>query len=83
MLKENFIRIFAKPLSRLRRQRLAAARSRSGSERPPDVHSLPSRRFATLQGRPTYFLLTLGRCGHRPLQIERFLNHIVFRPICQ
>ena len=28
--------------------RLASARSRSGSERPPDVHSLPSRRFATL-----------------------------------
>ena len=36
-------------LRRQGRHRLAAARSRSGSERPPDVHSLPSRRFATLQ----------------------------------
>ena len=26
---------------------LAAARSRSGSDSPPDCHSLPSRRFAT------------------------------------
>ena len=26
---------------------LAAARSRSGSDSPPDCHSIPSRRFAT------------------------------------
>ena len=31
----------------LSRQLLAAARSRSGSDSPPDCHSLPSRRFAT------------------------------------
>ena len=29
--------------------RLAAARSRSGSDTPPACHSLPSRRFATSQ----------------------------------
>ena len=44
--------IISKPLSRLRRQLLAAARSRFGSERPPDCHSLPRRHCATLQGRP-------------------------------
>ena len=43
-----FLYLFIYPLRRQRRHRLAAARSRSGSERPPDVHSLPSRRFATL-----------------------------------
>ena len=57
-----------------RRQRLAAARSRSGSERPPDCHSLPCRHFATLKGRWVEFLLPLGRCGHRPLQFVRFLH---------
>ncbi len=30
---------------------LAAARSRSGSDSPPDCHSLPERRFATRWGR--------------------------------
>ena len=35
--------------SRYARHRLAAARSRSGSDTPPACHSLPSRRFATSQ----------------------------------
>ena len=30
---------------------LAAARSRSGSDSPPDCHSLPERRFATRRRR--------------------------------
>ena len=30
---------------------LAAARSRSGSDSPPDCHSTPSRRFATRRAR--------------------------------
>ena len=34
-------------LSWLRCQRLAAARSRRGSDSPPDYHSLPHRHFAT------------------------------------
>ena len=29
------------------KESLAAARSRSGSDSPPDCHSIPSRRFAT------------------------------------
>ena len=57
-----------------RRQRLAAARSRHGSDSPPDCHSLPCRHFATLKGRWVEFLLPLGRCGHRPLQFVRFLH---------
>ena len=57
-----------------RRQRLAAARSRHGSDSPPDCHSLPCRHFATLHGRWVEFLLPLGRCGHRPLQFVRFLH---------
>ena len=40
-------------LSRLRRQRLAAARSRRGSDSPPDCHSLPRRHFATPEEEPT------------------------------
>ena len=48
-LKFTDLRNLLYPLRRQGRHRLAAARSRSGSERPPDVHSLPSRRFATLQ----------------------------------
>ena len=39
------------PLRRLRRHRLAAARSRSGSDTTPWCHSLPSRRFATQRAR--------------------------------
>ena len=39
-----------------RRQRLAAARSRHGSDSPPDCHSLPCRHFATLKGRPRNFI---------------------------
>ena len=61
-------------LSQLRWQRLAAARSRHGSDSPPDCHSLPCRHFATLKGRWVEFLLPLGRCGHQPLQIVRFLH---------
>ena len=53
-------RIFTKPLSRLRRQRLAAARSRHGSDSPPDCHSLPCRHFAALKGSQADFLLTFG-----------------------
>ena len=41
--------------SRLRRDScLAAARSRRGSDSPPDCHSLPRRRFATLKGEPRW-----------------------------
>ena len=40
-------------LSRLCRQRLAAARSRHGSDSPPDCHSLPCRHFATPEEEPT------------------------------
>ena len=39
------------PLRRLRRHRLAAARSRSGSDTTPWCHSFPSRRFATQRAR--------------------------------
>ena len=39
-------------ISRLRRQLLAAARSRRGSDSPPDCHSLPRRRFATSRRKP-------------------------------
>ena len=39
------------PLRRLRRHRLAAARSRSGSDTTPWCHSFPSRRFATQRER--------------------------------
>ena len=49
-------------------QRLAAARSRSGSERPPDVHSLPSRRFATLQEHLYRISADLGSMFHRTLR---------------
>ena len=36
--------------------RLAAARSRRGSDSPPDCHSIPRRRFATLeQGGETFW----------------------------
>lgn len=31
----------------------------------------------TLQGRPLRFLLTLVRCGHRPLQIVPFHKHYI------
>ena len=48
-VKIKLLKLFTKPLSRLRRQRLAAARSRHGSDSPPDCHSLPYRHFATLQ----------------------------------
>ena len=37
------------PLRRQGRHRLAAARSRHGSDSPPDVHSLPCRHFSTLK----------------------------------
>ena len=40
------------PQSAAGRQRLAAARSRRGSDMPPACHSLPRRRFATLKGAP-------------------------------
>ena len=40
------------PLRRQGQHRLAAARSRSGSERPPDCRSLPCRHFATLKEEP-------------------------------
>ena len=52
--------------------RLAAARSRHGSDSPPDCHSLPCRHFAALKGSRVEFLLTLGRCGHRPLRNAHF-----------
>ncbi len=57
----------------LSRQLLAAARSRSGSDSPPDCHSLPSRRFATYRG--AYAISSqhkfarfypVGRCAHAP-----------------
>ena len=71
-LKENFIRLFAKPLSRLRRQRLAAARSRSGSERPPDVHS--HRRAASLpyRGAQPIFFLPWVDVGIDPYKLSIF-----------
>ena len=40
------------PLRRQGRHRLAAARSRSGSDSPPDCHSLPCRHFATPKEEP-------------------------------
>ena len=56
-------------LSRLRRQRLAAARSRHGSDSPPDCHSLPCRHCATLKGRLWWVCRTRLR-----LRLERSRN---------
>ena len=48
---ERVIVAIIRPLRRLRRHRLAAARSRSGSDTTPWCHSFPSRRFATQRER--------------------------------
>ena len=56
------------------RQRLAAARSRHGSDSPPDCHSLPCRHCATLKGKPWSISADFtARCGHRALLICSFI----------
>ena len=65
-------------LSRLRRQRLAAARSRHGSDSPPDCHSLPCRHFATPEEEPiiTFADTVSLRLGHAPaLNVHRTFIH--------
>ena len=65
-------------LSRLRRQRLAAARSRHGSDSPPDCHSLPCRHFATPEEEPTItFADSVSlRLGHAPApNVRRKFNY--------
>ena len=66
-------------LSRLRRQRLAAARSRHGSDSPPDCHSLPCRHFATPEEEPTItFADSVSlRHGHAPApNVRRKFNYL-------
>ena len=53
--------VYAFSLSRLRRQRLAAARSRSGSDSHLGCHSIPSRRFTTSRKEPLCY-----SCGKQP-----------------
>ena len=56
------------PHQSLTRQLLAAARSRRGSDSPPDCHSLPRRHFATLQGRPRSIVFSANIFSAFPLR---------------
>ena len=58
--------------------RLAAARSRHGSDSPPDCHSLPCRHFATPEEEPiiTFAATVSLRLGHAPaLNVHRTFIH--------
>ena len=58
--------------------RLAAARSRHGSDSPPDCHSLPCRHFATPEEEPTItFADSVSlRLGHAPApNVRRKFNY--------
>ena len=46
--------------------RLAAARSRRGSDSPPGCHSIPRRRFAALVTKGRLGLLQIRRCDTHP-----------------
>ena len=59
-------------LSQLRCRRLTAARSRRGSDSPPDCHSLPRRHSATPEEEPSLCTdtKTRGRQHSRPYKIQ-------------
>ena len=57
---------------------LAAARSHFGSDNPPDCHSLPKCRFATLYERACKLKFTISRTASDPL---RSVNVLIVKEV--